>query len=107
MLHRIGSSIAMTDDSTGIDPPFVISGTVKSYEASGGSENSQLFSFHLANSTNEASFQLRTNTPPGMFAAMAVIVAAAYAAGPGARIEVTSYERLASGVYLANLIRGV
>jgi len=95
----------MIVSATSINAPFVLTGMVKSYEASGGGPNSCLFSFYVTDGAQDASFQLRGDTPPAMFAAMAVIVAAAYAAST-TLIQITSFERLNSGVYLVNLIRG-
>ena len=94
----------MAEGTTYIDPPFVISGTVKSYEASGGSPTSCLFSFHVSDGTREGNFQLRAETPAPMFAAMSMAVTVAFAIWTA--IQVTSYEEHEAGHYLVNLIRG-
>ena len=95
----------MTTSTPLADPVLVLTGNVKSYEASGGGSASNLFSFYVTNGKDDASFQLRGDTPCGMFAAMATIVAAAYAR-PKTQIQVTSCDRLSNGYYLVNLIRG-
>jgi len=97
----------MTIQSSSPPPLKVLTGKVKSYEASGGGPKSDLFSFYLANDTEGADFQLRADAPTGMFAAMALIVATAYAEGD-TQLQVTSFDKVdpTSNIYLVNLIRG-
>lgn len=94
----------MTGRSKQLNPPFVVTGNVGSYEASGGSAASCLFTFYVSDAHQEGSFQLRPDTPAPMFGTMAMTVAVAYATKT--QIEVTSYDQLGSGLYLVNLIRG-
>jgi hypothetical protein len=88
------------DDGT----PILATGQVTSFEASSSGRGSDLFSFHLTTGAGGASFQLRPDTPAGMFAAMATVVTTSYFQGRS--VQVTSYDQLSSGVYLVNIIRG-
>ena len=84
-------------------PILVMTGQVSSFEASSSGDGSGLFSFHLTAGADGASFQLRPDTSAGMLAAMAAAVSTSYLQGRS--VQVTSYDQLASGVYLVNIIR--
>ena len=78
-------------------------GIVHSFEASGGSANSKLFSFTINDGgTIVRPCALRFETPDAMFAAMATIIVAAFYAK--AKIQVISYTKIGD-IYLVNLLR--
>jgi hypothetical protein len=80
--------------------PIVIKfGIVERFEVTSGGPNSENFLFYL----DGTSFQLRPDMPSHMFAAMSVMISNSYFSGKP--IAVSSYDRLASGIYLVNTIR--
>ena len=92
----------MTDDEF-----YRFVGFVGGYEASGGSENSKLFSFTMSDDLGTVRlFSLRCETPNAMFASMAMIVLTAFYSRPHVRIEVTSFEKVGD-TYRVNIIRNV